>query len=236
MLVTCAHPVLLGGANLVVETLARQLVHAVTASPDKPHHLYIQLDNASDNKSKLVLAYIAALVHFSTFKTVTIMFLLVGHTHNTCDQKFSVIESRLKVPGVKPYCWPRFRDACLCAWQNEALRPKRVELITYNADWQGFLSPHIDRHFARHQVDSQSGEDIHVFHVCIPNGKTLPRLFYQYRAGQTQAWYPRPAQIGELYNGQQVTGTRWEHPAITSRNQRFTPQDSMWVLSFDDNK
>ena len=52
--------------------------------------LHICFDNAADNINEAVFVYAAALVHHGIFQVVTIGTLLVGHTHNICDQLFSV--------------------------------------------------------------------------------------------------------------------------------------------------
>ncbi|KAK3276905.1 hypothetical protein CYMTET_15056 [Cymbomonas tetramitiformis] len=61
-----------------------------------PEVLYVQLDNVSTNKSKLMLAYAAWLVHTGVFRKVKLNFLLVGHTHENIDQMFSRFSVRLR--------------------------------------------------------------------------------------------------------------------------------------------
>ncbi|KAK3251756.1 hypothetical protein CYMTET_38921 [Cymbomonas tetramitiformis] len=61
-----------------------------------PEVLYVQLDNVSTNKSKLMLAYAAWLVHTDVFRKVKLNFLLVGHTHENIDQMFSRFSVRLR--------------------------------------------------------------------------------------------------------------------------------------------
>ena len=91
---------------MVIETLGRQLDYVFRWYEKKekkpPPNLCLQLDNASDNKSILMLAYCCALVHYQVFLSVSMCFLLRGHTHNCCDQCFSVIERRLRLSSTKP--------------------------------------------------------------------------------------------------------------------------------------
>eukprot|EP00854_Cymbomonas_tetramitiformis_P030110 gene30110-biopygen31374 len=61
-----------------------------------PEVLYVQLDNVNTNKSKLMLAYAAWLVHTDVFRKVKLNFLLVGHTHENIDQMFSRFSVRLR--------------------------------------------------------------------------------------------------------------------------------------------
>ena len=89
------------GANFNIEVLWRTLLHVAAKRVDEgrdplPPILYLQLDNASDNKSKAVLAFCDAMVTLGVFKKIKIGFLLVGHTHEDIDQYFSVISRHLK--------------------------------------------------------------------------------------------------------------------------------------------
>ena len=57
--------------------------------------LYLQLDNAADNKNRYLLAFCALLVHTNVFRKVKISFLMVGHTHEDVEQVFSRISVAL---------------------------------------------------------------------------------------------------------------------------------------------
>ncbi|KAL3675577.1 hypothetical protein R1sor_025525 [Riccia sorocarpa] len=55
-----------------------------------PPHLYIQLDNsAKDNKNWAMMAFCNELIARGCCKTITMSFLLVGHTHEDVDAFFS---------------------------------------------------------------------------------------------------------------------------------------------------
>lgn len=228
---------------MVIETISRQLMFVFgwfkKNNRKIPEHLYLQLDNASDNKSSLVFAYVAALVHFEVFMTVTIMFLLRGHTHNICDQKFSVIERRLRLTDVKPLSWTRLKWACEQAWHKVTFRPTDVSLVTSNANFESFLRDHIDPHFARYAMDGNSGEDVHVFHFAIPDGKAVPHLYYQYRAGPDEPWFPRPYNRGDIYPGNGMKVVDADNRNLINRDdsqRRSQPTDGEWILRFNDNE
>jgi hypothetical protein len=51
-----------------------------------PRTIYIQGDNASDNKCWSVLLYLAMLVYHGYTLNAYISFLIVGHTHEDIDQ------------------------------------------------------------------------------------------------------------------------------------------------------
>jgi hypothetical protein len=86
-------PPVAGGGNFSVYALARTL-EAVGDQRESlgrerlPPTLYLQLDNASDNKCKAILAFADYLVATGVFRKVKLCFLLVGHTHEDVDQYF----------------------------------------------------------------------------------------------------------------------------------------------------
>ncbi len=55
-----------------------------------PRHLHLQLDNSwKDNKNQTVIALCSQLVGRGVFQTITLSFLMVGHTHEDVDALFS---------------------------------------------------------------------------------------------------------------------------------------------------
>ncbi|CAM9534541.1 unnamed protein product [Pylaiella littoralis] len=52
--------------------------------------VFIQVDNTvSENKNNHLLGFLAAMVARGAVRTVTLCFMLVGHTHIQIDQVFS---------------------------------------------------------------------------------------------------------------------------------------------------
>ena len=66
-----------------------------------PPVLRIQADNCGrENKNQYMFAFCATLVGLDYFAEVYLSFLLVGHTHEDIDQRFSVISSTLKLYDI----------------------------------------------------------------------------------------------------------------------------------------
>ena len=84
-----------GDGNLNIEGLHRTLVKHCGAQP-LPRTLYIQADNASDNKNHAVLLFCGLLICHKYVESVQISFLLVGHTHEDIDQLFSSLSRYIK--------------------------------------------------------------------------------------------------------------------------------------------
>ena len=87
-----------GGANLTSEVLRLTLLDLEERGklPTINPILYLQLDNCSENKNKVLFGFLADLISRQVFEEVYIGFLMVGHTHEDIDQFFSVISTWLK--------------------------------------------------------------------------------------------------------------------------------------------
>lgn len=79
------------GPDFTVSVLHTHLHDVLTSSRAcKPSTLYLQFDNCScENKNKYMLAYCHWLVANQVFRSITMSFLPVGHTHEDIDQMFS---------------------------------------------------------------------------------------------------------------------------------------------------
>ena len=91
-------------ANFMVEivqkNIARMQKHNLDLGLPNPATLYIQLDNVSTNKSKLMFVYLSWLVATGVFDKIKVGFLIVGHTHEFIDQFFSRYASILIIKKI----------------------------------------------------------------------------------------------------------------------------------------
>ena len=87
-------------SSLVLDSIHRAVSRSqaarVAAGLPLPSVFYIQLDNVSSNKSKVLFLYCSWLVMTGVFEKVKVGFLMVGHTHENIDQLFSRIAKLLK--------------------------------------------------------------------------------------------------------------------------------------------
>ena len=93
MFLNLLSPPLSSGANFSVDTLLKTLEAVGDLRESQglerlPPTLYLQLDNASDNKNKTILAICDQLVEQGVFVKIKLSFLEVGHTHEDVDQYF----------------------------------------------------------------------------------------------------------------------------------------------------
>ena len=95
-----SHQNLSNNSSLVLDSIHRAVSRSqaarVAAGLPLPSVLYIQLDNVSSNKSKVLFLYCSWLVMTGVFEKVKVGFLMVGHTHENIDQLFSRIAKLLK--------------------------------------------------------------------------------------------------------------------------------------------
>lgn len=84
-----------GGANLMIESMRQGLFDLCsllrTRGLRMPRALWLQFDNCGENKNKEMFGYLSLLIEGFFFDSVEVNFLIVGHTHASIDQYFSVI-------------------------------------------------------------------------------------------------------------------------------------------------
>ena len=89
-----------GGANITIEMTRQALIDVSILLRQRglliPRTLWLQFDNCGDNKNKEFFAYYSLLVESFSFDEIEIGFLIVGHTHASIDQYFSVISKAIK--------------------------------------------------------------------------------------------------------------------------------------------
>ena len=170
-----------------------------------PRSLYLQLDNASDNKSLQFLAFIAYLVEMGVFDSIKVNYLIVGHTHELVDQWFSVLSKFIKRILMQLLTIGAFLNALLTHFKTERCSPKCVEQVKFCND-TSVLSDSVDKQLHRFDLDEKTRDKVHHFHFrrnadqkCVMNYK-LKRY--------SNAVYPRKyTHLGAIHESS-VYGTR----------------------------
>ena len=89
--------------NLNIEVIRRMLLKVEEKGGVIHDKIYIQTDNAGDNKSKHMFAFLMLLVKEGVASEVQLSMLIVGHTHIDIDQVFSIPSIHMrKMSRVKP--------------------------------------------------------------------------------------------------------------------------------------
>ena len=89
-----------GGANITIELLRQAMIDVSILLRRRgllfPRTLWLQYDNCGDNKNQYNFMYSSLLIELFAFDEVEIAFLIVGHTHASIDQYFSVIAKAIR--------------------------------------------------------------------------------------------------------------------------------------------
>jgi hypothetical protein len=103
--------------------------------------LRIQADNyGRENKNIYMFGYCTVLVAQGYFKEVQLSFLIVGHTHEDIDQRFSIISNTLKrqdVDSLRQLLQPTNEGA----WFTESFFSARLLENVWN--WKSFITPYL---------------------------------------------------------------------------------------------
>ena len=89
-----------GGANSTIELMRQAMIDTAVLLRKRgllvPRILWLQYDNCGDQKNKEMMCYSSLLIELFAFDEVEIAFLIVGHTHASIDQYFSVIAKAIR--------------------------------------------------------------------------------------------------------------------------------------------
>lgn len=87
------------GSNITIEVIRQAQYDLAKLLADRglvyPKRQHFQFDNGSENKTQVVFGYISMLVESGLLEDVTANFLIVGHTHTSIDQFFSVLSKKI---------------------------------------------------------------------------------------------------------------------------------------------
>jgi hypothetical protein len=208
--------------NLSITCLLRCLKHIQKQIFRKckgtlPKMLCLQLDNASENKSKHFLAFMAYLVEIGAFDVIKLSYLIVAHTHEDVDQWFSVWSRFLKYVLMQVLTIAAFVEGLMSAFKSEASKPKCVEQIKYCYD-TSVLVECLDKHLARFDLDEKTNDKVHHF---IFRRDSEGKSVMQYKMKRySNAVYPRRYNVGDTHvhetlGSGQVIGAKAEKNALT---------------------
>ena len=150
-----------GSANAICEVVMR-VIEEIGAQ--RPTHLFVQVDNCSENKCKTLLALADLLVERNIFEKVQFNFLVVGHTHEDIDQWFSTFSKKISHKDV----WtPNKMLYYLSKMSDRAEINPKVVFVSSRHDFKGWLKDCIDPELAYYG----RGIAPHEFLFCRLNGK-----------------------------------------------------------------
>ena len=103
-------------ATLLLQTILKLYKQYKDKGMKWPETLYLQADNASDNKNLAMYAVCQLLRDLGIFKKVKLSFLPVGHTHEDIDACFGALARQLNANSV--YTMEELEKLWLQAWPS----------------------------------------------------------------------------------------------------------------------
>ena len=142
--------------NLNCEVVRLVLNAIVEKGGQVKDKLYIQADNAGDNKSRGMMAFCLWLVKQSVAKEVHLCMLICGHTHIDIDQWFSIPARQYKmIAGTTPIlATPQeMVEQWVAAFKH--IQPPEIQWIHAMYDYKGYFG--VDGNSGAARLDKQFG-------------------------------------------------------------------------------
>jgi hypothetical protein len=212
-----------GWADLQIECLLRTIV-SMDVDYEKrgkplPPVLYLQLDNAKDNKNQYLFAFVEWIVNIGMLTYITflkpylqsillyffilgivakaeIAFLKVGHTHEDIDQRFSVLSKYLNIhDALTPSQWVSRCGEAFAAGGKRYQKlhnqegPPEIEYVYSVYGYSEWLKPHIESEYS-----GTDGPSLIEFAKCPVRGRCVQRYKHLSSSGD---WFPH-GRFGEI--------------------------------------
>jgi hypothetical protein len=139
-----------GGANIMIE-IVRQAIYDLGKILANQHLkvpgiMFLQFDNCGENKNKYMFAYLSLLIELEHLDTIYVNFLVVGHTHTTVDQYFSVLTRKI--------CSKKFVGSPIALRElfKECRNPMVIRPIEIYYDYKSYLKPIINSNLKNYQL------------------------------------------------------------------------------------
>lgn len=128
-----------GGSNLTIECIDRCLRCLQSFGYVFAPKLFVQGDNHTDNKTPVVLFYLADLARKEIFHKVKLSMLIVGHGHVDVDQKFAVLSRMIKRRAALVISPSRLDRAMKEAFRQASMKPILLT-VDYVHDWAKYFA------------------------------------------------------------------------------------------------
>lgn len=167
-------------SNQVVTTVMHVINDVKRRKGRVPPTLRIQADNCTrENKNVYMFALCASLVGLGIFQEVQLCFLIVGHTHEDIDQRFSIISNTLKRTDIDSLQELLQLVEKGTSYTEAFVSARHLENVW---DWKSFITPHLQT-----GGDTLTGITFpHHMRFYMENG--MPRVQHKHFSGD--AWGP----------------------------------------------
>ena len=153
--------------------------------------LYIQFDNANNNKSWAVIIGLAVLIALGIVEKIVVAFLLVGHTHTDVDRIISYVVSHLRGKDIATL--EKLKEYVLGSFNpkeenwGQTPPPKIFDQIFSMTDYEAMFQPSVDA--ARANIEGVM--NISMLKMTLAeNGKDVHIVYKE--DSDKKGWLPRP--------------------------------------------
>ena len=152
-------------SNMVVTIIYKLIQEFLKDHGKLPRNLHLSTDNCGrENKNRFVFSFLSALVELQIFTSVTMDFMLVGHTGNAVDQLFSCLAKVFKESEMKSI------DDLIDKIVDSPIIPKPTcTNLFFIYNWKGFIQEKLS------ETKLENHSFYHSFKFDQEKGKTLFR-------------------------------------------------------------
>ena len=138
-----------GGANTTIDVLRIAQDELSIALEEHgfemPKKINYQFDNGGENKNKEVFTYASLILELDVVHQIEINFLIVGHTHDSLDQEFSVVSNALEACNYIASPLGLHEVFKNCHKSNPEFNPRCIRKLEFIYDWKSFFAPVINK-------------------------------------------------------------------------------------------
>jgi hypothetical protein len=174
-------------SNMIVEVILRAVLHYLRSTGKMSlRNLYIEMDNASANKSHVLVAALSVLPLLGICRKVKVSYLARGHSH--CDGDGDIGTAGNYISGMDLPTFSFFAAAIKDAFKNKAGYTEVVQLIGAT-DYAAMFPEYAENVYKMHGLTTAHG-----IRIVLNDEGTEPYVTYYDDLGHgDEAWFPRPA-------------------------------------------
>jgi len=183
-----------GGANLTIECIDRCLRSLQSNGYRFGPRLFVQADNHTDNKTPVVLFYLANLVRLKIFIKSKLTTFIRGHGHGDGDQKYSVLSAKIKKRNSLVISPIRLYKSLRGAFLSDSAKPTLISVDGVH-DWARYFKSSIEAlSLGRLACAEDGGESQHCY--TLTAGESSVKMVYKRFSSQKER-YPRELNVGD---------------------------------------
>lgn len=196
-------------SNMVIEIILRSIQLYLTKTNKKAvRNIYLQMDNASPNKSNVLIAALCCLPLLGICRKVKLSYLVRGHSHTDGDGDIGIAGSYISTKNLQTF--EDFADAVKSAFRSKSSGFTEVERIIGATDYIAMFPE-----YERNNYDMHGLTTAHSIRIVTDDEGVSPYVTYYDNLNHgSEAWFPRPAPAYPCGNWKEI----FAHPSDPLRH------------------